>query len=130
LIDNSIFAPSGAFLFLRYPYGFDMSENNQTKSNGRGGARDGAGRKPGTANTKTREIADKAAAADITPLEVMLEAMHFYRTGGDIEKAAMFAKDAAPYIHAKLASVAHTGANGGAIEHAVSFQVVGVLPQA
>lgn len=85
-----------------------MSENNQKKSkesNGRGGARNGAGRKPGTANTKTREIADKAAAEGITPLEVMLEAMNSFREAGDIEKAAGFAKDAAPYIHAKLSSV-------------------------
>jgi hypothetical protein len=81
------------------------SENNQTKSNGRGGRRPGAGRKVGSATKKTREIADKAAAAGITPLEVMLEAMNFYRSGGDLEKAAGFAKDAAPYIHAKLSSV-------------------------
>lgn len=71
----------------------------------RGGTRSGAGRKPGSANVKTREIADKAAQAGITPLEVMLEAMHQCRDKGDIEKAAYFAKDAAPYIHARLANV-------------------------
>lgn len=47
-------------------------------ANGRGGARPGAGRKPGSKNTKTREIADKAAADGITPLEVMIRAMRAY----------------------------------------------------
>jgi hypothetical protein len=37
-----------------------------------GGKRPGAGRKPGSANRKTREIADAAAEAGITPLEWML----------------------------------------------------------
>jgi hypothetical protein len=37
-----------------------------------GGKRPGAGRKPGSANRKTREIADTAAKAGITPLEWML----------------------------------------------------------
>jgi len=92
-----------------------MSENNQTQSK-RGGARKGAGRKAGSATQKTREIADKAAAAGITPLEVMLEAMNSFRATGDLEKAASFAKDAAPYIHPKLAAIEHTGKDGGAIE--------------
>lgn len=92
-----------------------MSENNQTQSK-RGGARKGAGRKAGSATQKTREIADKAAAAGITPLEVMLEAMNAFRASGDLEKAASFAKDAAPYIHPKLAAIEHTGKDGGAIE--------------
>jgi len=91
-----------------------MSENNQTQSK-RGGARKGAGRKAGSATQKTREIADKAAAAGVTPLEVMLEAMHSFRATGDLEKAASFAKDAAPYIHPKLAAIEHTGKDGGAI---------------
>jgi hypothetical protein len=82
-----------------------MSENNQTNSKGRGGARKGAGRKAGAATQKTREIADKAAAAGITPLEVMLEAMNKLRNEGELEKAASVAKDAAPYVHPKLSSV-------------------------
>lgn len=47
-------------------------------ANGHGGARPGAGRKPGTPNTKTREVAEKAAADGITPLEVMIRAMRAY----------------------------------------------------
>lgn len=101
-----------------------MSENNQTTSK-RGGARKGAGRKFGSATQKTREIADKAAASGITPLEVMLEAMNSFRENGDIEKAAGFAKDAAPYIHPKLAAIEHTGADGGAIDHSLTVNFVG-----
>ncbi len=79
-------------------------ENNQDKTS-HGGPRKGAGRKPGAANQKTREIADKAVQKGITPLEVMLEAMNALRESGDLEKAAGIAKDAAPYIHPKLSSV-------------------------
>jgi hypothetical protein len=93
-----------------------MADLNQTKSTGRGGYRKGAGRKPGSATKKTREIADRAAASGITPLEVMLEAMMSLRASGEIEKAASVAKDAAPYVHPKLAAIEHTGADGGAIQ--------------
>jgi len=75
------------------------------ESNSRGGARKGSGRKPGAANVKTREIADKAVQQGITPLEVMLEVMNSLRNAGELEKAASVAKDAAPYLHAKLSSV-------------------------
>lgn len=98
-----------------------MSENNQTYSK-RGGARKGAGRKRGSATTKTREIADKAAASGITPLEVMLEAMNQLRDAGDLERAASVAKDAAPYIHPRLAAVEHSGPGGGPMEMAVKDQ--------
>ncbi|WP_238878645.1 hypothetical protein [Achromobacter xylosoxidans] len=118
-----------------------MMENNQVKSNGskRGGARKGAGRKPGAATKKTREIADKAAAEGITPLEVMLRAMTALVDQADalaagsgakdkeqtaelngkavsriglLVAAADVAKDAAPYIHPRLAAVEHTGKDG------------------
>jgi hypothetical protein len=80
-------------------------DGNQNKSSGHGGRRPGAGRKPGAVTKKTREIAERAVQAGITPLEVMLEAMNSFREAGDLEKAAGFAKDAAPYMHAKLSSV-------------------------
>lgn len=83
-------------------------ENNQDKSR-HGGKRPNAGRKAGSATTKTRDVADKAAAEGITPLEVMLEAMNAFRSAGDLEKASGFAKDAAPYIHPRLAAVEHSG---------------------
>lgn len=71
----------------------------------RGGKREGAGRRPGTANRKTREIADKAIEDGITPLEVMLNAMRSAHATGDVDRAVSVAKDVAPYIHPRLAPV-------------------------
>lgn len=95
-------------------------ENNQRKSkiSKRGGARPNAGRKAGTANVKTREIANRAAAEGITPLEVMLQAMRDVyggSSGKERNAAAAFglAKDAAPYMHAKIAAVELSGPDGG-----------------
>jgi hypothetical protein len=67
-----------------------------------GGKRAGAGRRPGGANTRTREIADKAAKAGITPLEIMLEAMRSSYDKGELAEAAKHAAVAAPYVHARL----------------------------
>lgn len=104
----------------------------------KGGARPGAGRKPGSVTQKTREIAAKATAEGITPLEVMLRAMREHVELADalraqaieaeagvltgdvdadvpmklrraslsaIDDARDAAKDAAPYMHARLAQV-------------------------
>jgi hypothetical protein len=77
----------------------------------KGGARPGAGRKPGSANRRTREIADRAAAEGITPLELMLGIMR-QGTPQDADAATQLAyaslrfeaaKAAAPYIHPRLA---------------------------
>lgn len=73
-----------------------------------GGKRPNSGRKPGAATRKTREIADKAALEGITPLEVMLTAMRdLWALGTDDSKLAAcgVAKDAAPYVHAKLSNI-------------------------
>lgn len=92
----------------------------------RGGKREGSGRKEGTANVKTRDVADKLAkSGKKTPLEVMLEAMHFAMSQCEkttdplgkklfYEAAHAHAKDAAPYIHPKLASavVDHKSTDG------------------
>lgn len=94
-----------------------MSENNQTNSTGRGGARKGAGRKKGSATAKTRAIADKAAADGITPLEFMLQVMRSEPSdqldARDALRATEMrfeaAKAAAPYMHPRLASVEHVG---------------------
>jgi hypothetical protein len=68
-----------------------------------GGIRQGAGRKPGSANTRTREVADAAAKDGITPLEYMLQILR----DPEEEKAVRFdaAKAAAPYIHARLSAI-------------------------
>lgn len=104
-----------------------MFENNQTKSK-RGGARKNAGRKVGAATKRTREIADKAAEEGLTPLEVMLQTMRALvgrfdnlraAAESDTERdqvpldlmieASGIAKDAAPYIHPRLAAIEHSG---------------------
>lgn len=74
------------------------------------------GRKLGVANVRTREIADAAAAAGITPLEVMLLDMRTKLHAGDTAAAADRARDCAPYMHPRLASIEQTGANGGPIQ--------------
>jgi hypothetical protein len=92
----------------------------------KGGARKGAGRKKGAASLKSREIADKAAAEGITPLEVMLKAMRHLDALADEQQdrneksklliaAADIAKDAAPFIHPRLAQVAHTDKDGNGL---------------
>lgn len=90
----------------------------------RGGARQGAGRKRGSVTTKTREIAEKAMAEGMTPLEVMLKAMRQHADAERWDQAAVVAKDAAPYIHPKLAAVEHTGRDGGAIEADLTTRIV------
>ncbi|MGV2071659.1 hypothetical protein ACQZ4Z_12975 [Agrobacterium vitis] len=75
----------------------------------RGGKRNGAGRPKGAAALKTKEIADRASAEGVTPLEVMLMAMRVHYDKGELAVAAAFAKDAAPYMHPKLQAVEFSG---------------------
>lgn len=99
-------------------------KTNQTKSNGRGGARANAGRKPGGATTKTREIARKAEEAGISPLEYMLEVMR--DAGGERRERLAAAIAAAPYIHPKLSSVELSGKDGAAIETFTRIELVSI----
>lgn len=84
-------------------------------NSGHGGARAGAGRRKGSITKRTREIAEKALAEGISPLEMMLKAMRALDADGQIEKAGDMASKAAPYMHARLASVEHSGKDGGAL---------------
>lgn len=78
-----------------------------------GGRRPGAGRKPGSATRRTREIAERAAAQGLTPLEVLLGVMRTPEPQGaraDVLAAWRAqridaAKAAAPYLHPRLAPV-------------------------
>ena len=115
-----------------------------------GGARTGSGRKQGALQLRTRKIAEQAVAEGLTPLEVMLDNMRFahQRATRFLEKlvtqnketplleqfdsykemlklramAQESAKDAAPYMHPRLAAVEHTGAQGGPIEFVGKIQ--------
>jgi hypothetical protein len=77
----------------------------------RGGKRRGAGRPLGSKNRRSAEIARAAAEDGITPIEVMLGAMRDLWEVGTPEakrEASEIAKDAAPYIHPRLASIDQT----------------------
>lgn len=76
---------------------------NQGKSSGHGGRRAGAGRKPGSATKKTREIAEAALESGQSPLEYLLSIMR--DQAADEGKRIDCAKAAAPYIHPRLSSV-------------------------
>ena len=74
-----------------------------------GGARKGAGRKSGSATQRTREVAERASADGIVPIEVMLTIMREQwavyekdRTPQNGAIALAAAKDVAPYVHPRL----------------------------
>ena len=81
---------------------------------GRGGSRAGAGRKAGIPNKASVERQKKVAATGQTPLEYMLKVMRDGKASD--QRRDDMAKAAAPYVHPKLASMQHTGANGGPIQ--------------
>lgn len=74
-----------------------------------GGKRPNAGRRKGSENARTKRAKAVAAqaleAVGKTPLEVMLETMRERWDEGDHIGASAIAKDAAPYVHPKLAMV-------------------------
>lgn len=73
----------------------------------RGGARKGAGRKPGASTKLNQAAREKALAAGISPLDYMLQLLR----NEDLPRPDRFeaAKAAAPYVHARLAAVEHSG---------------------
>lgn len=73
----------------------------------RGGHRPGAGRKPGAATAKTRDAANIIAAAGITPLGYLQGLLDGTQAYDQIKFEA--AKAAAPYVHARLASIESRG---------------------
>jgi hypothetical protein len=88
-----------------------MSGENRITKKRRGpkpGSPPRGGRPKGAATLRTREIADKAAAEGVTPLEVMLEAMRDARDAKNLKDAATYANMAAPYMHPRLSSVTAT----------------------
>ena len=65
----------------------------------RGGKRDGAGRPPGSATSKAVDWLD---ADQMTPIQALLAIMRDDRT--PLRLRAWAAKEAAPYLHPRLAS--------------------------
>lgn len=80
----------------------------------RGGKRDGAGRKAGVSNKSTTELRRAIAASGETPLDYMLRVMRDENQEAD--RRDDMAKAVAPYVHAKLAAIEHTGADGGPLK--------------
>jgi hypothetical protein len=72
------------------------------------------GRRRGTPNKATARREREVAKMGQTPLEYMLRVMRDSRAGGDRRDKMAIA--AAPYVHPKLASMQHTGRNGGPIQ--------------
>lgn len=68
-----------------------------------GGARPGAGRKPGTPNRATQEQRDAVAASGLTPLDYLLTVMR--DEGNPTDTRLDAAKAAASYVHPKLSAV-------------------------
>ena len=68
-----------------------------------GGARPGAGRKPGTINRFSKDLLDKAAQSGQLPVDYMLGVMRDESLDTRLRIDA--AKAAAPYIHQKLSAI-------------------------
>lgn len=85
-----------------------MAENSAFKDK-RGGARKGAGRKPGLESIKTRADFKRLVAQGETPLEVLLNYMRQAAQKGLAAMAIQCASIAAPYVHPRLAAVAVQG---------------------
>jgi hypothetical protein len=90
---------------MRAGAGFDSLSTFIIMANGHGGSRNGAGRKPGSKNKKTREVADRALAEGITPLEVMLYVMRKCFAEQRYDDAAEVAARCAAYVHPRLGSL-------------------------
>ena len=88
-----------------------------------------AGRAKGCRNKHAREIEEQARARGMTPLEVMQGTVEHLLRRAAREKepvkselrvqAAEIAAKIAPYIHPRLSAVAHTGKDGGPVQHEV-----------
>lgn len=72
-----------------------------------GGARTGAGRKPGSSTRMNEEARQQALTGGISPLDFMLKILRDENQNPDARFEA--AKAAAPYVHARLAAVEHSG---------------------
>ncbi len=72
-------------------------------ADGMGGRREGAGRKPGIPNKRSRELADRLAAAGKDPLELLASIVAGEGTPSpDLGLRAQAATALAPYLHPKL----------------------------
>lgn len=83
----------------------------------RGGARPGAGRPKGARDKLEREAAEAAAQDGVMPREFLLSIARDITQPLDIRMEA--AKAVAPYYHARLAAIEHSGELGVKHENAL-----------
>ena len=69
----------------------------------RGGKRQGAGRKIGAVTKKSSVVANELSQSGIMPLEILVTSMRTAWTSGDTALACSLARDAAPYMHPRIA---------------------------
>jgi len=71
------------------------------------------GRQKGTPNRATVARQQEVSASGLTPLDYMLSIMRDEQNPKDMRLDAAY--KAAPFVHPKLASIEHSGPNGGPI---------------
>lgn len=91
----------------------------------RGGARSGAGRKPGSTAKATKERLAEIAGTGETPVEYMLRVMR--DSNADEKRRDAMAVSSAPYLHPKLASTEVTGKDGGPVKVTITGDDIGLL---
>ena len=80
----------------------------------RGGKREGAGRKQGQATKLNEDARRMAAAGGVLPLDYMLGVLRDPKA--EEKRRDWAAKEAAPYLHARLASTEVKGEGGGPLK--------------
>ncbi|WP_198665046.1 hypothetical protein [Tropicimonas sp. IMCC34011] len=90
----------------------------------RGGKRTGAGRPKGVANKATQAQRKAVKESGLTPLDYLLQVMRD-ETAERAERVDA-AHKAAPYVHAKLASVDHKSSDGSITPPPTTIQFIGV----
>jgi hypothetical protein len=81
------------------------------------GRKTGGGSRKGRPNRATAAKAAAIAASGVTPLDYMLSVMRDLNV--EPGRRDDMAKAAAPFVHPRLAAVAHSGPDGGPIEMSV-----------
>lgn len=110
---------------------------------GNGGKREGAGRPKGVPNKASKARQADVASTGATPLDVLIRGMRFHDDLGKraleqdppdkkaassaFKEAREFARDAAPFVHPKLAAVEHKGEGGGPIKVTITGSDSGLL---
>ena len=100
---------------------------------GNGGKRLGAGRKPGSKNKRPAQLAIAAGQSGVTMVEILMRIARYWDAKAQDEPdvvtrmaydqlAGEHAAKAAPYAHARLASIEVSGPNGGPIQHEVTHE--------